>query len=125
MKILIIDDNAEIVSVIQKFLEIEGYRATTARNANDGYSAYLDFKPDLVITDIQMPGKNGFELMEKIRMRHPKIKTIYMSAAINHFQPLLKEEKKRYQADFLAKPFARKELISLVSKNIGQAIALS
>ena len=125
MKILIIDDNAEIVSVIQKFLEIEGYRATTARNANDGYSAYLDFKPDLVITDIQMPGRNGFELMEKIRMHHPKIKTIYMSAATYQFQPLLKEEKKRYHADFLTKPFAGKELLSLVSRNIGQAIALS
>ena len=125
MKILIIDDNAEIVSVIQKFLEIEGYRVNTARDANDGYSAYFDFKPDLVITDIQMPGRNGFELMEKIRMHHPKIKTIYMSAAIDQFQPLLKEEKERYQADFLAKPFAGKELLSLVSKNIGQAIALS
>ncbi len=66
MKILIIDDNAEIISVIQKFLEIEGYRVNTARDANDGYSAYFNFKPDLVITDIQMPGKNGFELMEKI-----------------------------------------------------------
>ncbi len=48
-----------------------------------------------------------------------------MSAAIDQFQPLLKEEKERYQADFLAKPFAGKELLSLVSKNIGQAIALS
>ncbi len=125
MKILIIDDNAEIVSVIQKFLEIDGYRVNTASDANDGYSAYLDFKPDLVITDIQMPGRNGFELMKKIRMHHPRIKTIYMSAAIDQFRPLLKEEKKRYQADFIAKPFARKELMSLVSKNIGQAIALS
>lgn len=124
-KILIIDDNAEIVFVIQQFLEIEGYRVTTARDGNDGYSAYLNFKPDLVITDIRMPGRNGFELMEKIRIHHPKIKTIYMSAAIDQFQQLLKEEKKKCQADFLAKPFTKKELMSLVSKNIGQAIALS
>jgi DNA-binding response OmpR family regulator len=52
----------EIASVLQELLEIEGYRVTMAGDGNDGYSAYLDFKPDLVITDIQMPGRNGFEL---------------------------------------------------------------
>ena len=66
MKILVIDDNAEITSVIQQLLDIEGYRVATARDGDDGYSAYLDFKPDLVITDIQMPRKNGFELMKEI-----------------------------------------------------------
>jgi len=125
MKILIIDDNVEIASVLQELLEIEGYRVTMAGDGNDGYSAYLDFKPDLVITDIQMPGRNGFELMEEIRMHHPKMKTIYMSAAMAQFRLLLEEEKERYQADFLAKPFARKELMSLVSKNLGQGVALS
>ena len=122
MKILIIDDNAEVASIIQQFLEIEGYQVTTARDGNDGYSAYLDFKPDLVISDVQMPGRNGFDLMKEIRMQHPKMKTIYITGAMPEFQPLLEEEKERYQADFLAKPFARKELMSLVSKNLERGV---
>lgn len=68
MKILIIDDNVAIASFIQKVLEIEGYRVTVARDGNDGYLAYLDCNPDLVISDIQMPGKNGFELIKDIRI---------------------------------------------------------
>jgi len=100
----------------------QGYRVTMAGDANDGYMAYLHFRPDLVITDIQMPGRNGFELMEKIRTHDPKMKTIYMSAAAVQFQPLLENEKRWYQSDFLAKPFARAELMSLVSKNLRQRV---
>ncbi len=118
MKILVIDDNAEITSVIQQLLDIEGYRVATARDGDDGYSAYLDFKPDLVITDIQMPRKNGFELMKEIRMHDPDIKTIYMTGHMNEFRSRLDEEKKRYQVDFLEKPSTGDELISLVSKNL-------
>jgi len=122
IKILVIDDNLEMASVLQELLEIEGYRVTMAGDANDGYMAYLHFRPDLVITDIQMPGRNGFELMEKIRTHDPKMKTIYMSAAAVQFQPLLENEKRWYQSDFLAKPFARAELMSLVSKNLRQRV---
>ena len=68
MKILIIDDDMAIASFIQKVLEIEGYRVTMAGDGNDGYLAYLDCNPDLVISDIQMPGKNGFELIKDIRI---------------------------------------------------------
>lgn len=125
IKILVIDDNLEMASVLQELLELEGYRVTMAGDGNDGYTAYLYFKPDLVITDIQMPGRNGFELMEKIRTHDPMMKTIYMSAATAQFQPLVEKEKRWYQSDFLAKPFARAELMSLVLKNLGQRVALS
>lgn len=105
MKILVIDDDVQITSVAQQLLEAEGYRVTTAGDGNDGYLAYLDFKPDLVITDIQMPGRNGFELMREIRIHDPKIRTIFMSGgSITRFQSLLEEEEKRYHADFMAKP---------------------
>ena len=125
IKILVIDDNLEMASVLQELLKLEGYRVTMAGDGNDGYTAYLHFKPDLVITDIQMPGRNGFELMEKIRTHDPMMKTIYMSAATAQFQRLVEKEKRWYQSDFLAKPFDRAELMSLVSKKLGQRVALS
>jgi DNA-binding NtrC family response regulator len=122
MKILIIDDDVAIASALKELFELEGYQVSTGRDGNDGYLAYLACKPDLVITDIQMPGKDGFELMKDIRVHHPKMKTIYMSGSIAQFQPLLEEEKNRYQVDFLTKPFAINELISLVSKNLGTEV---
>jgi DNA-binding NtrC family response regulator len=115
MKVLIVDDNQAVASVVQIMLELEGYEVKLALNGQDGYSAYLQFRPDLVITDIQMPGENGFELMHHIREKDPTAKTIYMSGNLEQFYPLLEEEKNKYQINFLDKPFSREELVGQVS----------
>jgi CheY-like chemotaxis protein len=114
MKILIVDDNQSVASVIQMILEFEDYEVTIARSGPEGYLAYLQFHPDLVITDIQMPGGNGLELMHHIRMHDPKVKTIYMSGNLHEFYALLEEEKKKFLVNFLDKPFFRAELINQV-----------
>jgi two-component SAPR family response regulator len=88
----------------------------SARDGLDGYSAYLLFKPDIIITDIQMPRKNGFEMMKHIRTHNPQIKTIYMSGNMRSFEPFLIEEKKRYPVSYLKKPFPLESLIRLVSE---------
>jgi len=115
MNVLIVDDSEAIATVIQQLLENENYHTMTARDGEDGYLAYLDFKPDLVITDIEMPRKNGFELMKNIRTHDPSIKTIYMSGYMGRFRSLFEEEKTKYHAAFLEKPFSIIELIGLLS----------
>jgi DNA-binding NtrC family response regulator len=115
MKILVVDDNEFLASTIQAILEREGAEVMSAKDGIDGYSAYLDFKPDVVITDIQMPRKNGLEMMEHIRVHDPMIKTIYMSGDIHSFLPSLKEEKKRYPVSFFEKPFRLESLMTAVS----------
>jgi DNA-binding NtrC family response regulator len=114
-KILIVDDNREFVSIIQEMLEVEGYDIRSASNGREGYLAYLLFKPDVVITDIQMPGKNGMELMKVIRFHDPKIRTIYMSADLSPYQSVLEDEKKTFEVNFLEKPFSKVELMKLLS----------
>jgi DNA-binding NtrC family response regulator len=115
MKILIVDDNQSVASVIQMMLEFENYEVTIARSGPEGYLAYLQFHPDLVITDIQIPGENGLELMHHIRKHDPKVKTIYMSGNLYEFYALLEEEKKKFPINFLDKPFSREKLIDQVS----------
>ncbi len=85
MKILIVDDNEDLAFTLQMMLEDEGYEVRSAKDGQDGYWAYLEFKPDLVITDIQMPGENGLELMEHIRTHNPMVRTIYMSGDLDSF----------------------------------------
>jgi len=97
-------------------LEEENYEVRLARDGKDGYLTYLLFKPDLVITDIQMPERSGFKLMEIIRMHNPEVKTIYISADLSRFRTFLEEEKTKYQASFLEKPFSRSELFRLLSQ---------
>ena len=119
MKVLIVDDNKALTFFLQAVIEGEKHSVKTANDGEDGYSAYLHFKPDVVITDIEMPKKNGFELMRNIREHDPRIMTIYMSGNIDGFCSLLEEEKERYQARFLGKPFSIIELINLLSKRRG------
>ena len=87
-------------------LEDEGYEVRSAKDARRWLSYLLEFKPDLVITDIQMPGENGLELMEHIRTHNPMVRTIYMSGDLSSFWPPLEEEKKRYR-HLLEKPFSK------------------
>ena len=119
MKILIVDDNQKVASVIQSILELESHEVRLALNGPDGYIAYIQFRPDLVITDIQMPGENGFELINHIRKFDPSVKAIYMSGNLNQFYPLLLEEKRRFPIHFLDKPFTMGELIDRVSELTG------
>ena len=115
MKILVVDDNEELAFTVQMILEDEGFEVISARDSQDGYSTFLEFKPDLVITDIQMPGENGLELMEHIRKHNPMVRTIYMSGDLESFLPPLEEEKKRYPVSLLEKPFSKVELMGLLS----------
>jgi CheY-like chemotaxis protein len=117
MKILIVDDNQDLAFLIKWMLEDEGYEVRSAVNGRDGYSAYLLFNPDLVLTDIQMPEKNGLELVKEIRCHNPGVRTIYMSGDLTQYGPPLEEEKEKYHVGVLEKPFSKHELISLLSRS--------
>lgn len=116
-KVLIVDDDKALAFIIGEMLEDEGHVVKTASDGEDGYWTYLIFRPDLVITDIQMPEKDGLELMKHIRVHNPEIRTIYMSGDLKRFRSLLEEEKKRYQVSLLGKPFSKVELIRMVSEH--------
>lgn len=113
-KILVVDDDPAFSLVLREILEDQGYEVRTAGDGKDGYCHYLSFQPDLVITDIQMPLCDGIELMRAIRAHNPRIKTIYMSADLSRFKSLLDEERHRYRANLLPKPFSRIELLRLL-----------
>jgi CheY-like chemotaxis protein len=117
MKILIVDDNQDLAFLIKWMLEDEGYDVRSAQNGSDGYTTYLLFNPDLVLTDIQMPEKNGLELIKEIRCHNPGVKTIYMSGDLSRYGSPLEEEKEKYHVGILEKPFSRNELISLVARS--------
>ena len=116
MKVLVVDDNKHMTTIIRMMIEKKNHRVKTANDGENGYAAYLQFKPDLVLTDIEMPKKNGFELMTKIRSHDPSIMAIYMTGDPGRFLPRLKEERNRHDVDFLCKPFSITELSMMLSK---------
>ncbi len=115
MKVLIVDDNRDLALLLKWMLESEGYEVRAAQGGRDGYSTYLLFSPDLVLTDIQMPDKNGLELIKEIRCHNPAVRTIYMSGDLSLYRSPLKEEKEKYHVSVLEKPFSKQELMRLLN----------
>lgn len=102
--------------IVQQMLEVEGHEVMWAGDGAAGYGTYLLFRPDLIITDVEMPEKDGLEMMAHVRSHNPRVGTIYMSAEFDRFRFQLEEEKERYQVGLLQKPFSRLELMRLISE---------
>ena len=105
-KILIVDDEKEIITFMKDYLEDVGYKVLTAYNGKDAISA-LAYEPCIIILDVMMPGMNGFELCELIRKKI-SCPIIFLSAR--------DREEDRIKGllvggdDYLVKPFSLKEL---------------
>jgi signal transduction histidine kinase/CheY-like chemotaxis protein len=66
-KVLIIDDDAPTRDVIERHLRSDGYAVMTARNGSEGLQSARTWKPDLIALDINMPGKNGWQVLDEIK----------------------------------------------------------
>jgi DNA-binding response OmpR family regulator len=78
-KILVLDDEASIVLMIKKMLEKAGHEVEMALNGKDGMILFEQNKPDLLITDIIMPEKEGLETIFELRQKYPDLKIIAIS----------------------------------------------
>ncbi len=67
-KILLIDDSPTIVKMLEIILEEEGFEAVSANDGISGIKIAEDEKPDLIILDIMLPGMDGYEVCEKIKI---------------------------------------------------------
>lgn len=115
--LLIIEDNADVIEYIERLLE-KTYHVRSVRNGKDGIDEALRLIPDIIVSDIMMPGKNGFEVCDYLKnnSRTSHIPIILLTAKT------AKEEQVRglrYGADaFLTKPFHKEELLVRLQKLI-------
>jgi DNA-binding NtrC family response regulator len=109
-KVLVVDDFEGVATLVKEAIEDINYTVKTACSAEDGYRTYLRFKPDIVITDIEMGGKNGFELVDDIRCIDPEIKVIFMSGYSDKLENRRRSEVDRCSIAFLPKPFSLDDL---------------
>jgi len=78
-RILIIEDDPDIRSVLRQILEWEGYTVVDAQDGLQGMRRFLEAPCDLVITDLLMPGMSGSAVISKLRRRFPDLKIIAIS----------------------------------------------
>jgi len=113
--VLVVEDNELLSSIIAALLQGEGYQLCIARNDLEGYLSYKSHQSDTVVTDIEMPELDGFEMMRCIRTVNPSVNTIYISGATGQYRQALVAEAQKFGAGFLRKPFAGKDLLKLIS----------
>jgi CheY-like chemotaxis protein len=78
-KILVFDDEPSILLMIKKMLEKAGHEVDVALNGKEGMTIFEKNKPDLLITDIIMPEKEGLETIFELRRKYPDLKIIAIS----------------------------------------------
>ncbi|MCS6856676.1 MAG: sigma-54 dependent transcriptional regulator [Sandaracinaceae bacterium] len=101
-RLLVVDDEHSALSALQKLLESEGYRVWCASNGEEALQHLDEIAPDLVITDLKMPGINGIELVEKVRSKNPSIPVIVVTA-FGDVQSAV-SAMRRGAEDYLSKP---------------------
>ncbi len=116
MKILIAEDDPDMLDMIQITLDHLGYDSITAKNGKEAVDMADYQLPDLILLDIMMPGMDGFEAARLIR-QNPKTHSIPILAVTAKVFPKDREEcLKNGCNDYLSKPFTLEELASKIEK---------
>ena len=114
-KILLVDDEQDILEILSYNLEKEGYKVFTANNGNEGIAKAKEIIPDLILLDVMMPEKDGIETCQEMRQIKELQKTliVFLSARAEEFSQLA-----GYDAganDYIVKIIKPKVLISKVN----------
>jgi CheY-like chemotaxis protein len=120
--ILVIDDETLMRRMVQRILVPEGHTVLEAENGTIGIDMVRSHAPDIVITDILMPEKEGLETIRELRRLNPAIKIIAMSGgSAGQDAPVLHWAERLGAHATLAKPFRAAELQDAVSRLLGSA----
>jgi DNA-binding response OmpR family regulator len=119
-KILVIDDDIVVRETITELLEEFGYQVIGAEDGRRGLRAFRSESPDLVITDIIMPDKEGIQTIMEMRAERPGAKIIAISGGgrIGNTD-FLKIARQMGAADVIAKPFDPDDFLRRVSRCLG------
>lgn len=114
IRILLVDDDWKNSMLLKRFLEVEGYDVTYACNAFVGWELYGTTHPDLILLDINMPEKNGFELAREIRQVDKDVLLFFLTDCTEKSDRLTGFSLKGN--DYIPKPFYPEELIARIKE---------
>jgi len=114
---LVIDDNPETRNFVATLLTRAGYRTVEAENGLEGVSLGRALQPELIVSDIFMPGQDGLHVLMEIKRRQPNVRVVAISGGSNRFPGFdALSVAKRLGADAtLSKPFTPYELMQAVT----------
>jgi two-component system alkaline phosphatase synthesis response regulator PhoP len=110
-KVLVADDEIHIVHVVTIKLRNNGYEVISAENGDDAFKLACEEKPDIIVTDFQMPGMTGVELVRKLRQNETTKDIPVIMLTARGFAVEDKEKEELEISELLSKPFSPKELL--------------
>ena len=113
-RILVVDDEPQVVEVLKMYLTRDGFRAHTASDGQTALAAFESFKPDLIVLDLMLPKIDGLEVFKRIRAQHAT-PIIMLTAKGDELDRLLGLE--LGADDYIVKPFSPREVVARV-KNV-------
>lgn len=111
--ILVIDDEAEILGLLNRYLTRKGYQVYTASNLEEGRKQLLKIKPSMMFLDVNLPDGNGLKELPIFKSNSPSVEVIMMSA-FDHTEARQKAQRNGAKG-FLSKPFNLEAINQLLS----------
>ncbi len=124
-KVLVIDDDAKITRVLDLKLRKAGYQVIVAADGEAGVNLFKAQQPDVVITDVLMPRKEGLETIMELRRDFPEVKVIAISGGGRIGPDECLDLAKKFGAQYaFTKPFIGKEILQAVQELLGDSPVL-
>lgn len=121
LRLLIVDDDQASLHLVERFIESEGFEISTAQSAEDAIALADKIKPDVLITDVVLPGMDGFTLLVKLKEKYPQLEVILLTghASVDKAVDAIRDG----ASDYIEKPVDRSRLVASIRK-VKQQVAL-
>jgi DNA-binding response OmpR family regulator len=117
-RVLVVDDDPQVVRLLRVNLELEGYDVVSASDGNEALAAVASEDPDLVVCDVMMPGMDGVEVVRRLRADNVTLPVVMLSA-----KAMRSDMRAGLDAganEYVTKPFDPTELIDVVDRLLGR-----
>jgi DNA-binding response OmpR family regulator len=119
-KILVVEDDPQLRAMLVQMLTLQHFQVTEAADGESGILAFREFDPDLVISDLIMPLKDGIMMIQELLTEKPNLKIIAMSGGSTGNAAWLPIARRAGAMQIVKKPFGTKELLAKVNETLAR-----
>ncbi len=116
INILIVDDDQPILDFFERLLKMKGFGAKTAKSGKEALESVANNNIHVMIIDISLPEMDGFELLDKVKRKYPKISTIMIIGMGD--SKMIRKATLHGADEYITKPFKREELSLIIERAI-------
>ena len=117
-KVLIVDDERDMLTNCTRILRRCGYECLTAETSEQGLALVHTVQPDVVLVDLRMPGKSGIDIVKTVKSQYPHIEVVLMTAYATIETAV--DAIKQGAFDYLPKPFTADQLQAVIQRTLRQ-----